>query len=103
MSRRKSHDDETARITRQVASRAVRRLDLLEWGLLGVTAVLAALGGALVAALLSGPLGVSFRGAWVVASVLMFAVPGALALRKMREEERALREKLSTENEGSHG
>ena len=104
MSRKATRAEEAAaRATRKVASRAVRRLDVLEWVLLAATAGLATLGGALVAALVAAPLGVSFRTAWVVASVLMFAVPGALALRKMRQEDRALREKLSTENDGSHG
>lgn len=52
---------------------------------------LALAGGALVAALLATPLGVSFRLLWVGASLLLFVVPGGLALRRARQEERSVR------------
>lgn len=96
-------DEEEARVVHQVAARAVRRLDLLEWVILGGLAVLAAVGGALAAALFAGPLGLPFRYLWIGASLVMFAVPGVLALRKMKREERVWREKSETDtNDGSH-
>lgn len=102
MSGGKSGDDLAAQAVHKVASRAVRRLDAAEWILLGASMFLAILGGGLLALLLAGPLGVPFRVAWTVASVLMFGVPGLLALRKMRREDREFREKSLTENGESH-
>jgi uncharacterized membrane protein len=95
--------DEEARLTHEVASRAIRRLDIFEWVLLGGIAVLASVGGFLVALLLSTPLGFAFRPTWVVASVLLFGVPGVIALRRMRRDEREMRarvEQLLKENDG---
>lgn len=90
---------EDPELVRKVASRAARRLDLLEWAFFGVAAALAALGGALVALLLAPLLGASFRTVWVVASLLMFAVPGLLALKKMKRDERQERAELLNDDE----
>ncbi|HSG08615.1 MAG TPA: hypothetical protein VLA36_09660 [Longimicrobiales bacterium] len=79
------------RRTREVALRAVRRLAVFEWVLLLGAMLVALVGGGVVAALLSTPLGVSFRGMWAVASLLMFVVPGGFALRRARQAERAVR------------
>ncbi len=81
-------DEETARLTREVTSRAIRRLDVLEWFIFLGAGVLATIGGALIAILLAGPLGFAFRPTWVVASVILFVVPGAIAMTILRRDER---------------
>lgn len=73
-----------ARILQEVAQRAAGRLDLLEWVALALAAALATAGGGAVAWLLAPILGVSTRTLWVVASLLMFGVPGWAALRRRR-------------------
>lgn len=90
MSRRRRQDEEVRR-THEVAARAVKRLELFEWALLVGAVVVALGGGALLASLLSAPLGVSFRALWIAASVVMLVVPGGLALRAARKEERTVR------------
>jgi len=94
---------EEARLTREIASRAVRRLDILEWVMLAGAVVLSLVGGALVALLLETSVGLSFRPTWVVASLLLFGVPGVIAMKRMRRDEREMREKirkLTEENDG---
>lgn len=90
MSRPRRRDEEVRR-TQVVAARAVRRLEVIEWALLAGAVVVALGGGALLAALLAAPLGVSFRTLWIAASVVMLVVPGGLALRRARQEERTVR------------
>jgi hypothetical protein len=102
VSRAERQEEQDTRAVRRVTSRAVRRLGVLEWVTLGVAALLAALGGALVAGLAAGPLGLAFRPTWVAASLLMFAVPALLALMKTRREERSLRDRSTNEDDGSH-
>lgn len=99
----KVHRAEEARLTREVTARAIRRLDFFEWVLLGGIAVLSAVGGFLVALILSSPLGFGFRPTWVVASLLLFGVPGAIAVRRIRKDERDVRERIDQllkENDG---
>jgi hypothetical protein len=94
---------EEARVTREIASRAVRRLDLLEWVMLAGAMGLSLAGGALVALLLETSMGLSFRPMWVVASLLLFGVPGVIAIRRMRRDEREMRakiQKLMKKNDG---
>jgi len=81
-------DEEAARITQEITARAIRRLDLLEWVIFLTIAVLAGVGGALGALLLSQALGVDFRRAWMVLSLILFVVPGTIALVTLRREER---------------
>ena len=66
-------------MVRQVMSRAIRRLNLLEAILLGAAAVAAVAGGWLAAYLGRGAFGWPFRTTWLAASVLLFAIPGVLA------------------------
>lgn len=99
--RRHRYDEEAARVTREVASRAVKRLDILEWVILFVAAVLSAGAGALVALLVAPPLGVSFRTTWVVASLLIFGVPGWISIRRVRREDEAWRERILNQMGGS--
>ena len=104
MSRRaRDRKEEEARLARDVAARAIRRLDLLEWVMLGVVGVLALGGGAVIAWLLQAMVGTPFRPTWMVASVLLFAVPGAIALKRLRAEERETRERVQERIKKSHG
>ena len=66
-------------MVRQVMSRAIRRLNLLEAILLGAAAVAAVLGGWLAAYLGRGAFGWPFRTTWLAASILLFGVPGVVA------------------------
>lgn len=79
---------EASKVTREVARRAIRRLDVLEWVILAVTAVLAVGGGGLVAVLVVGESGTGFRGTWIVTSLLLLIVPGVVVLARQRRDER---------------
>jgi hypothetical protein len=79
-------DRAAARATSVVARRAIWRLDLLEWvGLAGAAGV-AILGGAIVASLLAGPLGIGFRAMWILASLVLLVVPGTIVLIRSRAD-----------------
>jgi len=82
VSGRDRREERAAREIQEVAARAARRLDVLEWVILAVAAAAATAGGALVAWLLAGQLGVPFRTLWIVGSLVLFAVPGWLAIRR---------------------
>lgn len=88
MNRRGGTDEEAARITREITERAIRRLDVLEWVILAGAVVFAVIGGWVVAVLLGTAAGLPFTPVWIGASLLLFGVPGALALRQTRREER---------------
>jgi uncharacterized membrane protein len=62
--------------------RAVGRLDLIEYVLLGGAATVALLGGAAVGWFLQIAAGIPFRISWIVASLLLFVVPGVAVLRR---------------------
>lgn len=96
-------EEEAARLARQVTTRAIRRLDVLEWVILGAAVVVALLGGGLIAALVGGSLGVGPRVVWAVTSLLLFGVPAAVAAKRMREEDRASRERLAPRDEEDDG
>lgn len=72
------------RLTREVMDRAIRRINIFEYLILGAAAVLALVGGALVAWVLSASLELSFRITWVVASLLFFVVPGGIVYLRER-------------------
>jgi len=99
--RRHRSEVEAARVTREVATRAVRRLDVLEWVILFGAAVLSAAAGALVALMVARPLGLPYRMTWIVASLLIFGVPGWLAVRRAKREDEAFRERILKEIGGS--
>lgn len=103
MSRRRLADEKAIRRTQDVARRAVRRLRVLEWVLLGGAMVAALLAGAVTATVLSGPLGMSWRSIWIGASLVMFVVPGAVVLRKARMDERSARPMSLNEIQESDG
>jgi uncharacterized membrane protein len=94
-------DEETARLAREFTARAARRLDYLEWVILAVAVGAAVLGGALVAYLVHDLTEAPFRITWAVAAILLFVVPGGLALRAVKREERAWRTRMEErEREG---
>jgi uncharacterized membrane protein len=88
VNRRGGTDEEAARITREIAERAIRRLDVLEWVILAGAVLFAVIGGWVVAVLLGTAAGLPFTPVWIVASLLLFGAPGAFALRRTRREER---------------
>lgn len=61
---------------RNFMERAIWRLNVLEYLMLGMTAALALGGGALVAWILMTSFGVPFRPSWVIASLFLFIIPG---------------------------
>jgi uncharacterized membrane protein len=81
--------------TRRMMETAVRRLNVLEYLILTMVMALALAAGALTAWILRSEMGASFRISWIVASLLFFAVPGFLVLRRERRSE------VSHDTEGS--
>ena len=82
-------DDEAAARAQVVAQRAIRRLDVLEWVIFAVGAVLATLGGGVIARIISPVVAWDFRSVWIGASLLLFIVSGTIAVVHIRKEERA--------------
>jgi hypothetical protein len=79
--------EKEARVTREVAGRALWRLNVLEYLILLSALLLSLAGGALVAWVLGVALGAPFRMSWAAASLLLFIVPGAFVyLRELRRE-----------------
>jgi uncharacterized membrane protein len=68
--------------------RAIARLGVIEYVLLGMAMVAALLGGALTGWLAQEGLGWSFRRTWTVSSLLYFVVPGGVSWWKARREAR---------------
>ena len=66
---------------------AIRRLNVLEFVILGVVMVISLIAGALLAWLLESTIGASFRLVWGVASLLFFVVPGVLVHRRERDSD----------------
>jgi uncharacterized membrane protein len=87
-------EEEAARPTREVTARAIRRLDVLEWAIFAGAGILATIGGALIAVLIAAPLGFRFRPTWLVASVVLFVIPGSIALTMLRRDERRRAKRL---------
>ena len=83
-----SRSEREARAAAEVARRAIRRLDILEWVFLAGAVLLATLGGGGVAWLLQGD-GPYFRATWVVSSLLLLVVPGAIVMTNLRRAESA--------------
>jgi uncharacterized membrane protein len=94
---------EAAQRARTVTRRAIRRLDLLEWVIFGVGAMLAVLGGALVALVMPAMDGWDFRSTWIGASFFLFVVSGAIAVLKIKREERADALRAAGQREGDDG
>ena len=64
---------------------AIRRLNALEYVILGVVMVLALLAGALVARTVGFVTGEPSRLVWAISSLLFFVVPGWVVLRRERQ------------------
>ncbi len=86
MSRPSQWEREAAKATSDFARKAIRRLDVLEWVILAVTMGLAIGGGALVALIIERGSGLAFRATWIVTSLILFIVPGAVVLWRLRKE-----------------
>jgi uncharacterized membrane protein len=95
-------DDDT-RLSREVASRAIRRLDVLEWATLGAAVLLAIAGGALVAFVLDEMVAWSFRRLWFILSLLLFIIPGVIVFARLRREEAASRTSSNQGTDETHG
>ena len=89
----RASDERASTTLREVAGRAVRRLNVLEYVILGTAALLALLAGALAAFLLEAGLDLPFRPTWVVASLALFVVPAAVALARERKLQRGKAER----------
>ena len=92
-----------AQVAHEVAARAIRRLNIIEWVILGSGMLLAIVGGAAVAWLIAPAVGVRFRPIWMVMSVLLFVVPGVIGIMRMRKDERAARVKTQSNPEEDDG
>ena len=103
MSRRSSNSETSAedtRAARMVMTRAIRRLNVLEWLLLGAAAVASLAGGWLAALLGRSALGLPFRTTWMVASLLLFLIPGGMAwVAERRSRSVAPGRRATTDNE----
>lgn len=89
---------EAADRAHEVTQRAIKRLDVLEWVMWGAGAIMAMVAGAVVAWVMGVLVGWSFRPTWMVASMLLFVIPGGAAIIKIRKDERA--ETNRTSNDG---
>jgi predicted lysophospholipase L1 biosynthesis ABC-type transport system permease subunit len=84
-------EGEGFRGTREEMDRAIRRLNVLEYLILGFVVVLALAGGAAVAFILSAGTDLPFRATWAVLSFLLLVIPGVLVFGRDRRRERARR------------
>ena len=73
--------------TRRMMETAIRRLNVLEYVILGVAMALAFLAGGLAAWLVGNLTGAPFRLTWALSSLLFFVVPGWVVLRRERQAE----------------
>lgn len=70
-----------------MVERAIWRLNVLEYLMLGMAVALALGGGALVAWIFKTSFGVPFRPSWVIASLLLFIIPGLVVFgREWRKQ-----------------
>ena len=70
--------------TRRMMETAIRRLNVLEYLILGLAMGLALLAGALSAWMVESLTGASFRLSWTLLSLLFFVVPGWIVFRRER-------------------
>ena len=80
---------QVSRQTRRVVVTAIRRLNALEFVILGVAMVLSMVAGWIASWLLEILIDAPFRISWTVSSLLFFVVPGAMVLRRERMATRA--------------
>lgn len=94
---RRSPTPEDVQAAREVVSRAIRRLNLLETLIMGAAAVVALLGGWLGALLARSAFGLPLRTTWMVLSLLLFIVPAAVAWTMERRRRRETRDSGASE------
>jgi hypothetical protein len=94
---------EAAKAGREATRRAIRRLDVLEWIIFAVSAALATVGGLVVALLFVGRSGERFRSTWIVASLLLLIIPGAITLARHRMTERRAATEVPEERRDEDG
>ncbi|HIF22891.1 MAG TPA: hypothetical protein EYQ27_13540 [Gemmatimonadetes bacterium] len=87
---RRTREERDAQIMHEVTSRAIRRLDVLEWVIL-------------VAWLIAPTIEPGFRPTWAVTSMLLFIVPGLIALIRMRRDKRDDRSNTQSKDEENDG
>lgn len=92
---RPTTSEREARLAREVTTRAIRRLDVLQWLLLAGTAGLAVGGGAVVAWLLSSQVDLPFRATWITTSAVIFVVSGGISLGRLLRAHRHAPERRS--------
>ena len=68
--------------------RAIKRLDLLEYLLIGGAMILALIGGAIAAYLITAESDLPFFATWVVVSLVLFVLPGGIAIWSQRQNGR---------------
>ena len=73
--------------TRRMMETAIRRLNVLEYVILGVAMVCALVAGWLAAWLVENLTGAPFRLTWALSSLIFFVVPGWTVLRRERRKE----------------
>jgi uncharacterized membrane protein len=78
-------------VAAEVARRAIRRLDILEWVFIGGAVGMAVAGGGGVAWLVVPSGGRQFRTVWIVSSLLLFLIPGAIVLTRSKRADGARR------------
>ena len=79
MTRGEAHSE-----TRRMMETAIRRLNVLEYVILGIAMALALLAGALAAWMVEGVTGAPFRLTWALSSLLFFVVPGWVVFQRER-------------------
>jgi len=75
-------------LAREVADRAIRRLNLLEHLFLMVAAGAALLAGLLVTWLISQSFDVPFRTTWAISALVLFLFPASISWVRVRRDER---------------
>ena len=93
---RRNSTPEDVQAAREVVSRAIKRLNLLETLIMGAAVIVALVGGWLGALLARSAFGLPLRTTWMVLSVLLFVVPGALAWMMERRKRRQARDEADT-------
>jgi len=91
-----------AELTREVADRAIRRLNLLEHLFLMVAAGAALLAGLLVAWLLSQSFDAPFRTTWAISALTLFLLPAGVSWARVRREEREWARKREERRAAAH-
>ncbi len=87
-----------SRKTQRMMETAIRRLNALEFVILGVAMVLSMLAGWITAWLLEIVISAPFRTSWTVSSLLFFVIPGAIVLKRERRVSGA---RIGTNNNNS--